>query len=199
MSTIFFLLLAACGSGSGFTAPSREFGPERPTEGAPHAVHIHQPPGLGVADVDLADARGVRLGVPCATCHGDNAEGPWVERDDAPQDFHGNVALEHGTLSCDSCHQSDDRTKLHLADGELLDITDAMTLCAQCHGVQYRDYTHGSHGGMTGHWDLQRGGRDRNNCVDCHFPHSPAYEQVMPVHPPRDRYLDLDDSHQEGH
>jgi formate-dependent nitrite reductase cytochrome c552 subunit len=66
---------------------------------------------------------------------------------------------------------------------------EAMRLCAQCHGPQYRDYKRGSHGGMTGHWDLSRGERTRNNCVDCHDPHAPAYPGTTPVLPPRDRYL----------
>jgi hypothetical protein len=68
-------------------------------------------------------------------------------------------------------------------------VTDAMTLCAQCHGPQFRDYQNGSHGGMNGHWDLSRGPRLRNHCVDCHDPHVP---QVLPVHPapgPKDRFF----------
>lgn len=197
MSTLTLFWLIACGGD--FADPSREYGPEVPADAPEHRVQIHQPPGLGVADIDRVDARGVRLGVPCATCHGANPDDAWVNRPDAPDNFHGNVELVHGDLSCNSCHQADDRTQLHLADGRLLDIADAMTLCAQCHGVQYRDYRHGTHGGMTGHWDLKRGGRDRNNCVDCHFPHDPAYKQVMPVHPPRDRYLEVDGPHEEGH
>ena len=55
-----------------------------------------------------------------------------------------------------------------------------MTLCAQCHGPQFRDYQHGAHGGMTGYWDLTKGGRMRNNCIDCHDPHAPKYPTVTP-------------------
>ena len=40
---------------------------------------------------------------------------------------------------------------------------------------------------MNGHWDLTKGGRLRNNCVNCHDPHHPAYPLVQPVLPPRDR------------
>jgi formate-dependent nitrite reductase cytochrome c552 subunit len=62
-----------------------------------------------------------------------------------------------------------------------------MQLCAQCHGPQYRDYRHGAHGGMAGHWDLAKGGRVRNNCIDCHDPHSPKYPTVRPAGGPLDR------------
>lgn len=84
---------------------------------------------------------------------------------------------------------------MHLADGKPLELSQSMELCAQCHGVQYRDYKKGSHGGMTGYWDLKRGPRERNHCTDCHAAHQPAYESVRPVHPPKDRYLEW---HQEG-
>jgi formate-dependent nitrite reductase cytochrome c552 subunit len=68
-------------------------------------------------------------------------------------------------------------------------MRDAMQLCAQCHGPQFRDYTHGSHGGMQGHWDLSRGPRLRNHCVDCHDPHTPQFQPSNPVLPPADRLL----------
>jgi hypothetical protein len=65
-------------------------------------------------------------------------------------------------------------------------MTDAIRLCAQCHGQQHTAYTHGAHGGMNGHWDLSRGDRLRNHCVDCHDPHAPAFPRYMPMPPPRD-------------
>jgi hypothetical protein len=63
-----------------------------------------------------------------------------------------------------------------------------MTLCAQCHGPQFRDYQHGAHGGMSGFWDLSKGGRTRNNCIDCHDPHAPKYPTVTPARGPNDRF-----------
>jgi hypothetical protein len=63
-----------------------------------------------------------------------------------------------------------------------------MDLCGQCHGPQARDYAHGAHGGMTGYWDLSRGPRERNNCIDCHDPHAPAFPKVRPVFAPKDRF-----------
>ena len=74
-----------------------------------------------------------------------------------------------------------------LADGQAVPYTEVMTLCGQCHGPQTRDYAHGAHGGMNGYWDLRKGGRTRNTCINCHDPHAPAFPLVMPVLPPRDR------------
>ena len=192
------LLLMFYGCGGGYADPSREFAPPLPEGTQTHKVRIHKPAGLGVADVTIKDSNGVPIGVRCATCHGPEPDLSWVSPSDAPDDFHGNVELVHGTNTCESCH-AEDRTKLHLADGTLLDVEDAMTLCAQCHGVQFRDYSHGSHGGMTGYWDLSQGGRDRNHCIDCHAPHAPAYQPVLPVFPPRDRYLEVNkEDHSSG-
>ncbi len=182
-------LLMGCPSDSEWADPSREFGPEVVASGPDHDVSIHQPSTLGVADSAHHDINGTPIGVACDTCHGPSGEISWAKQPSAPETFHEQVNLKHGDLSCDFCHDSD-RTKLHLADGTPLDMGDALTLCSQCHGVQVRDYKAGSHGGMNGYWDLQRGPRDRNHCVDCHAPHTPAYERVMPVHPPRDRFLE---------
>ena len=89
-----------------------------------------------------------------------------------------------------SCHNAaEGYGSLRLADGKSLPYSEVMTLCAQCHGPQYRDYLHGAHGGMTGHWDLTKGGRYRNNCIDCHDSHAPKYPTVMPAAGPNDRFL----------
>jgi hypothetical protein len=40
---------------------------------------------------------------------------------------------------------------------------------------------------MVGYWDLAKGGRIRNNCIDCHHPHAPKYPIVTPAPRPRDR------------
>ena len=71
--------------------------------------------------------------------------------------------------------------------------------CAQCHGPQYRDYRHGAHGGMRGHWDLSRGPRERNHCVACHDPHAPAFGQFEPVPGPRDRFTGAAAPHGDTH
>jgi Zn finger protein HypA/HybF involved in hydrogenase expression len=166
----------------------RAFAPAVEEPAARFPVEIHQPTTLGVVDTRRLDVQGRPIGVSCDTCHGPNPTDAWVAEDGAPATFHEKVQPTHGSLSCDSCHDQD-RTKLHLADGKILEMGDVRVLCAQCHGVQHRDYVHGSHGGMTGYWDTRRGPRSRNLCVDCHAPHAPQYPMFLPVHPPRDRYL----------
>jgi len=195
------LLAAVVGCDHGFADPSREFGPAVPDDASLHPVEVHVPTTLGVADTPLVDGQGRPIGVRCATCHGPEPTLSWAAEEGAPTTFHEAVDLRHGDLSCFACHVESDRTKLHLADGTPLELRDAMTLCAQCHGVQVRDYDRGSHGGMNGYWDRRRGPRDRNHCVTCHAPHAPSYGSVLPVHPPRDRYLEAPTapgSHAEG-
>lgn len=184
---LFFLALLLLGCGGGFDDPSREFA-DPPTAGD-HGVTIHQPPGLGVLDTDRRDINGAPIGIACATCHGDGADTDAVVASlGNPEAMHESVDLVHGELTCGSCHD-DQRHLLRLANATTLPMTDAMTLCAQCHGPQKRDYDGGSHGGMAGYWDLSRGPRTRNHCLDCHDAHAPAYVGGAPVHPPRDRFL----------
>ena len=186
--------LVACGTsapGDDFTDPSRAWA--EPTPAGSFPTTIHQPETLGVLDTHLKDVHGDAVGIACATCHGPNADGEVLAslppQPDEADGFHSGVRMEHGPLSCDSCHAPDDRSLLRLADGKTLEMDEAMTLCAQCHGVQVRDYDKGSHGGMSGYWDTTKGPRERNHCLDCHSAHAPEYGQVMPVHPPRDRYF----------
>jgi len=155
-----------------------------------HAVEIVQPGGVGLLDVDARDASGQRSGVACATCHEAGAEKALAQRDGHPEAMHRELTVEHGSLGCPSCHDGEQPFRLVLASGERLPIADYMRLCAQCHGPQFRDYEHGSHGGMKGYWDLRRGPRVRNGCIACHAAHAPAYPQVLPAAPPRDRFLE---------
>lgn len=179
------LMTISCSQG---IVAERAFGPAVSVSASPHPVEIHQPKTLGALDTTLKDHADTPVGVSCTTCHGRAGKAELL-LPDAPKNFHQGLKVVHGGLSCNSCH-SKDRSRLHLADGTDLEFDQTMTLCAQCHGVQHRDYKNGSHGGMSGHWDLQRGGRQRNHCVDCHSPHQPAITPVWPVHPPKDRFLD---------
>lgn len=164
--------------------PSREFS-DYQIGGKPHPVIIRASNGQPWVDSGKVDAQGNPVLVSCATCH-DTREPSIATRDAAQLDeFHQGMKYAHGSQTCLSCHHSDDYNTLRAADGRSLDFSQSMMLCAQCHGPQYRDYKNGSHGGMTGHWDLGKGPRERNHCTDCHDPHHPAYPQVMPVFPPK--------------
>lgn len=184
-SLLLFALLGACSGG--FAAAERAEGPAVDASLPRQADVIVAPTTLGVVDSARVDVNGTPIGVACATCH--HPDGTLLGDAGPPERFHTGVELRHGDLSCAHCHDPVDRSKLRLANGESVALLDAMTLCAQCHGPQARDFRHGAHGGMNGYWDTRRAPRERTVCVTCHAPHSPAYEKVTPVHAPQDRFL----------
>lgn len=165
-------------------AAGREFS-ERDTGETPHPVSIRTPDAKPWIDSGKKDAKGNPVMVSCGTCH--DTRTPDLATIDAKQlnEFHQDLKYAHGSQSCLSCHNHADYNTLKRADGQALDFSQSMQLCAQCHGPQHRDYQNGSHGGMTGHWDLKQGPRERNHCTDCHDPHHPKYPMVMPVFPPK--------------
>ena len=124
--------------------------------------------------------------IACGTCHVTKEPNFATASGEALKGFHQGLKFVHGNLSCLSCHNPEDYDQLHLADGRAVAFKDTMNLCAQCHGPQHRDYERGSHGGMTGFWDLTRGPRTRNHCITCHDPHAPAFPKMMPVFKPLD-------------
>ena len=143
------------------------------------------------------DSQGKPVFVRCATCHAVNEPNRTTHTGEELKAFHQGLKYQHGKLTCVSCHHEKDYDSLRGADNRKIPFANVMELCSQCHGPQARDYAHGAHGGMTGHWDLTKGTRSRNNCVDCHDPHHPAYPKVQPVFPPKDRFPPA--SHTGGH
>lgn len=150
-----------------------------------HPVHIQKPGTPRVLTGDV-NPDGSPATIDCATCHSTRPPNITNRASTDLDEFHQGLTFEHGTLSCLACHNADNYDSLKLADGTPLPFAESMTLCAQCHGPQFRDYRHGSHGGMTGHWDLTRGPRTRNHCTTCHDPHAPAYPKLTPVFKPTD-------------
>jgi hypothetical protein len=158
------------------------------TANAPlHPVVIKQPGGPPRVATGLTNFHGQPVMASCGSCHATTTPNVQIRRAEDLQQFHQGLNYAHGELTCLSCHNADNYEQLRLADSRPVEFTDSMTLCSQCHGSQRRDYDRGLHGGMTGYWDLRRGGRTRNTCVNCHDPHAPAFPLVMPVPPPRDR------------
>jgi formate-dependent nitrite reductase cytochrome c552 subunit len=191
---LLFVVIVAGSAGfalSGRTGktPRQMIRPAQTRPSTPHNVAIRTPHGPPMLETGLKDLHGRPVMASCVSCH---ATRPANVENRAAADldeFHQGLTVKHGSLSCVSCHNGNDYNTLRLADGKRVEFTDVMTLCAQCHGPQFRDYQHGAHGGMNGYWDLGRGGRTRNNCVDCHDPHAPAYQSVRPAAGPRDRFL----------
>jgi hypothetical protein len=89
---------------------------------------------------------------------------------------HVDLVFDHGLNSrCFNCHDNEDREKLVRRDGTTFALSDVVTLCAQCHGPTYRDWTKGMHGKTMGSWDASSGKQERLRCDSCHDPHAPAY------------------------
>lgn len=117
---------------------------------------------------------------PCSECHSETDE---VDRTPRIVDFHDTVHFTHDAENrwCLDCHDAQNRDKLKLADGRLLDFTESYTLCAQCHGTKFRDWKAGEHGRRTGSWS---GTKQYLLCVHCHDPHSPKFKSMEPMPPP---------------
>ncbi|MFT7639183.1 MAG: nitrate reductase cytochrome c-type subunit, partial [Pirellulaceae bacterium] len=135
--------------------------------------------------------------VSCSNCHATRSADSLNTKPEKLDEFHQGLQVDHGNVACLSCHNSENYDTLKLANGQAVDFQNVMQLCAQCHGAKASDYAHGAHGGMTGHWDLSRGPRQRNSCVDCHDPHSPGFPAMKPTFKPRDRFLESTTHHGE--
>lgn len=157
------------------------------TAGAGHAELVRQRPAPRV-QTGLTDHAGRPATVACGTCHAVRQPNPANRASTDLDQFHQGLQIAHGGNTCLSCHNPGDYDSLKLADGRKVAFPDAIELCSQCHGPQRRDYDQGAHGGMNGHWDLKRGGRVRNTCIDCHDPHVPKFQAMHPMPPPRDRF-----------
>lgn len=158
----------------------------------PHrfVVSIREPDGAPRVKTGRTDLHGNAISVSCSTCHTTRQPNPTNKASKDLDEFHGELKFSHGAISCLSCHNDQDYDSLKLADGRRVEFTKVMTLCAQCHGSQMKAYEHGAHGGMTGHWDLTRGPQVKNNCVDCHNPHTPQFPKMRPTFKPKDRFLE---------
>lgn len=153
-----------------------------------YASEVVIPRVLEGLPVGPADSKGRPTVAPCGTCHLPGETKRLPTSADGILGPHRGLSVTHGELVCAACHAPDARDRLRMADARTIPLSSAMELCAQCHGTQKRDYDHGAHGGMRGHWDLTRGPRERNHCVACHDPHAPKFGHFMPVEGPRDRF-----------
>ncbi len=173
----------------GCARPSAPATEAAPSVGERHPVVIRTPHGPPGVPTGTFDEKGRPVTTACATCHTTRPANAGAKVGTSLAQFHQGLVGKHGQLSCTACHNpADGYASLRLADGKRVPHSEVMTLCAQCHGPQFRDYQHGAHGGMTGHWDLTKGGRVRNNCVDCHDSHAPKYPTVSPTPGPNDRF-----------
>lgn len=119
---------------------------------------------------------------PCSSCHG-QMEVNTKKR--TLTDEHTHIRLKHAEKErwCLDCHDSRNRDRLRLADGERIPFNQSYRLCGQCHGNIYRDWKAGIHGKRIGHFS--GGKRTYLLCVHCHNPHDPRFKPLKPEPPPR--------------
>jgi len=117
---------------------------------------------------------------PCSDCHKEMKPNP--KRREL-KDEHTNIVLNHaqGQRWCLDCHDTYDRDKLHLVNGQRISFEESYRLCGQCHGDKYRDWKVGVHGKRTGMWN---GEKQYLLCVNCHNPHDPRFKPLKPMPPP---------------
>jgi uncharacterized CHY-type Zn-finger protein len=117
---------------------------------------------------------------PCSDCHTDmevNLERRQLE------EMHDDIVLDHGPKErwCFDCHNPDDRDRLRLANGTLIEFDESYRLCGQCHGTIFRDWREGIHGRREGYWN---GAKSYLLCAHCHNPHAPRFPAIEPLPPP---------------
>jgi hypothetical protein len=107
---------------------------------------------------------------------------------------HSNIVMGHGrhdrNNNCFNCHNETNLEVFQTLDGRELKFAESTALCGSCHGPTYRDWEAGVHGRTSGYWNLSLGAAEREDCVNCHDPHSPKFPSRQPApgpHPLRDR------------
>jgi hypothetical protein len=134
----------------------------------------------------------------CMDCHR-----LFQPRDDTPVELmqHRHVVLDHGiNHRCRNCHHPDDRDRLVLHDGTVIDYSHVVELCAKCHGPTFRDWERGAHGRTNGYWDAGAGDIRRLRCTECHDPHQPRRPAMDPLRPfPGPNTIRMRPSAEDGH
>lgn len=99
--------------------------------------------------------------------------------------YHQDIRLDHGLNNrCVNCHDAENRERLALRDELTVPFAEAPRLCAQCHGTTFRDWERGTHGKTLGSWVTGSEAQRRLRCNECHDPHSPRYQPMMPLPKP---------------
>ncbi|RLC04440.1 MAG: hypothetical protein DRH34_04070 [Deltaproteobacteria bacterium] len=113
----------------------------------------------------------------CSSCHNNKK----VLINNAADMSHADIKVLHGNkgkpLSCDTCHNKDDRDFLVSSTTDKIDLDHVYDMCGQCHFRQKKDWIGGAHGKRVTYW---AGERVVKNCTSCHNPHSPRFEKQWP-------------------
>jgi len=150
---------------------------EQPDPDKPGNYSVRPPPFQTEEVLDSLE----ETGKPCSMCHNEDLP-PNPERREL--DTHDSIILRHDEQHrwCLDCHDAQDRDKLRLASGTLIEFSESYRLCGQCHGDKYRDWRAGIHGRRTGNWN---GEKEYSLCVNCHWAHAPKFKPFEPLPPPK--------------
>ena len=137
---------------------------------------------------DLVRAKEDLSDFDCYTCHEKN-KAPTLRYDEhqnllIPTE-HSDIVMGHGehgrNNNCFNCHNETNLKLLQTRDGRALQFDDSPQLCGSCHGPTYDDWEAGAHGRISGFWNRRLGAIKRQDCVNCHNPHSPAFQGRQPA------------------
>lgn len=156
---------------------------------------------------DLVKAEEELDAFDCYACHEEGVR-QQLKFDDKQQliipDEHSDIELGHGAHgrnnNCFNCHNDENLLRLQARDGHELKFEESSQLCGSCHGPTKEDWDAGAHGRISGYWNRAMGSVKREDCVNCHDPHSPKFPGRKPAPPPNhlhDRTGEAGTSHTE--
>lgn len=156
---------------------------------------------------DLARAGEELDAFDCYGCHEEGVRQE-LKYDDNKQlvipDEHSDIVMGHGSHgrnnNCFNCHNDMNLLRLQARDGQDLKFEESSQLCGSCHGPTKGDWDAGTHGRTNGFWDRSQGPIEKQDCVNCHDPHSPGFPGRKPAPPPyhlRDQSGGLKPTHTE--
>jgi len=137
---------------------------------------------------DLVRAKEDLSDFDCYACH-ERGKPPPLRFDEhqnllIPRE-HSDIVMGHGehgrNNNCFNCHNETNLELLQTRDGRVLKFQDSPQLCGSCHGPTYEDWEAGAHGRISGYWDRELGLIKRQDCVNCHNPHSPTFQGRKPA------------------
>lgn len=118
---------------------------------------------------------------PCSSCHTQSLDKLSAFSDEEIKKSHWNIKLKHaeaGVMNCLTCHNENNLDELRSITGKKISLNHSYKLCSQCHTTQFKEWQGGAHGKRLGGWAPPR---VINSCVNCHNPHSPAFESRWPA------------------
>ena len=114
----------------------------------------------------------------CNECHNKPVE--QLHKEGLGKKAHWDITINHAdtkTMSCLSCHNSQDMNNLKSITGDPIDFNKSYKLCSQCHNSQVKDWVGGAHGKNISGWKSTRVSK---LCVECHNPHAPQIAKRWP-------------------